>query len=142
MTIHLLRLAVGAESLESMRAWCAEDRIDWQGQAAVPTYTRRAPTRTADLLEGGCIYWVVKGVVRCRQPIIGIDAVTGQDGTAYCRLLLAPELVETAPMPKRPFQGWRYLTPEAAPADLSGGGSGGGDLPPHLLAELRSLGLA
>ncbi|QJE72187.1 DUF1489 domain-containing protein [Aerophototrophica crusticola] len=141
MTIHLLRLAVGAESLESMRAWRAEHQIDWQGRRVVPTYTKRPPNRQAELLDGGCIYWVVKGVIRCRQPFAGFDMVADTDGTSYCRMLMDPELIETAPVPKRPFQGWRYLRPEDAPPDLGQGG-GGDELPAHLLAELRELGLA
>ncbi|WP_114394216.1 DUF1489 family protein [Oleisolibacter albus] len=141
MTLHLLRLAVGADSLEAMRAWRAEHQIDWQGRPVVPTYTRRPPSRQAELLQGGCIYWVVKGFIRCRQRFIGFDTVDDSDGTSYCRMLMDPELVETDAVPKRPFQGWRYLKPEDAPADL-GEGRGGGALPEHLLAELRALGLA
>ncbi|MDG5496490.1 DUF1489 domain-containing protein [Niveispirillum sp. BGYR6] len=141
MTIHLLRLAVGADSLQSMRDWRQDHQIQWQGRPVVPTYTKRAPTRMAELLDGGCIYWVVKGFIQCRQRFIGFDEVQDVDGTAYCRMLMDPELVETLSMPKRPFQGWRYLKPEEAPADLAGG-EGGEALPEHLMAELRALGLA
>lgn len=141
MTIHLLRLAVGADSLQSMRDWRRDHQILWQGRQVVPTYTKRAPTRAAELLDGGCIYWVVKGFVQCRQPFVGFDMVRDVDGTEYCRMLMDPELIETVSMPKRPFQGWRYLKPEEAPADLAEG-QGGDHLPEHLLAELRALGLA
>lgn len=140
MTIHLLRLAVGADHLQSMRDWRRDHQILWKGQPVVPTYTRRAPTRVAELLDGGCIYWVVKGFIQCRQPFVGFDEIE-HDGTRYCRMLMAPDLVETVSMPKRPFQGWRYLKPEEAPADLGEAGQGE-PLPEHLLAELRSLGLA
>jgi len=141
MTVHLLRLAVGAENLQAMRDWRHDHQINWQGRAVVPTYTKRAPTRVTELLDGGCIYWVVKGYIQCRQRFIGFDEVQDVDGTAYCRMLMAPELIETVSMPKRPFQGWRYLKSEEAPADLAGG-AGGDALPEHLLAELRALGLA
>lgn len=141
MTVHLLRLAVGAENLQSMREWRQDHQVLWNDRPVVPTYTKRAPTRTAELLEGGCIYWVVKGFIQCRQRFVGFDMVQDVDGTSYCRMLMDPELIETVSMPKRPFQGWRYLKPEEAPADLVQGG-GGDVLPEHLLAELRSLGLA
>jgi hypothetical protein len=140
MTIHLLRLAVGADSLESMRAWREEHRIPWQGREVVPTYTKRAPTRQAELLQGGCIYWVVKGLIRCRQRFAGFDQVTDADGTLFCRMLMDPELTETAARPMRPFQGWRYFKPEDVPPDLAAAGAGEG-LPAHILAELRALGL-
>ncbi|MFC7335474.1 DUF1489 family protein [Rhodocista pekingensis] len=140
MTIHLLRLAVGADSLDSMRDWRAGNQIDWQGHRVVPTWTKRPPSRQAELLEGGCLYWVVKGFIRCRQRFVGFDLVTAPDGETHCTMLMDPELVETVAVPKRPFQGWRYLKPEDAPPDLQG--SEGDGLPPHLLAELRALGLA
>ena len=142
MPLHMLRLAVGAESLDSMRRWCAEERVDWQGRPVIRTHTKRAPTRTAELLDGGSLYWIVKGVLCCRARFVGFETVRGADGEEYCRMLLDPDLVETSPLPKRPFQGWRYLKPEDAPPDLGAAGAGDGDLPPHLLAELRALGLA
>lgn len=142
MTIHLLRLAVGAESLEAMRQWREEARIDWRGRTVVPTWTKRPPNRQAELLDGGCIYWVVKGSIRCRQRFAGFEMVTGADGESYCAMMMDPELIETRAVPKRPFQGWRYLKPEDAPPDLAVGEGSGDELPPHLLAELRELGLA
>lgn len=141
MTIHLLRLAVGADSLDSMRAWREQAQIPWQGRMVVPTWTKRAPKEQEALLDGGCIYWVVKGFIRCRQRFAGFDMVTEADGTAYCAMMMDSELVETVAVPKRPFQGWRYLKPDDAPPDLGEGG-GGEALPEHLLAELRALGLA
>ncbi|HYC05694.1 MAG TPA: DUF1489 domain-containing protein [Azospirillaceae bacterium] len=139
MPLHMLRLAVGAESLDSMRRWCAEEGEIWRGQRVIGTHTKRMPTRTEELLDGGSLYWIVKGVLCVRAPFVGFETVRyGED--EYCRMLLSTELVETVPQPKRPFQGWRYLRPEDAPADLGAGG-GGDELPPHLAAELRSLGI-
>lgn len=142
MPIHMLRLAVGAPDLADMREWRTHNQITWQGRQVVPTYTRRAPTRTAELLDGGSLYWIVKGVLCCRQRFIGFDQVATPEGESYCRMLMDPELVETVPLPRRPFQGWRYLKPEDAPADLADAHQDGDALPPHLLAELRDLGLA
>ncbi|MBB6253827.1 DUF1489 family protein [Nitrospirillum iridis] len=142
MPLHMLRLAVGAPDLADMRDWRNRNQMDWHGHRVVPTYTRRMPTRTAELLDGGSLYWVVKGVLCCRARFVGFDLMRSAEGDEVCRMLLDTELVETVPEPKRPFQGWRYLKPEDAPPDLDQAGGGGQDLPPHILAELRQLGLA
>jgi hypothetical protein len=144
MTLHLLRLAVGADSLDSMRAWRRDHVIEWQGKQVVPTYTKRAPTRASALLDGGCIYWVVKGFILCRQPFLGFDDIRDEQGALWRRMLMAPDLIETVPTPRRPFQGWRYLTAEAAPPDLDAVAPAQGSrtsLPAALRAELRALGL-
>jgi len=48
--------------------------------------------------------------------------------------------VRTEWQPRRAFQGWRYLKPEDAPADVRSG-SGAEALPPKLRRELADLGL-
>jgi hypothetical protein len=93
------------------------------------------------LLPDGSLYWVVKGVVRCRQRLLGFETVADDDGDSYCRFYVEPALVETRPRPLRPFQGWRYLKPQDAPPDLASGDATGDALPDHLMAELRDLGL-
>ena len=70
-------------------------------------------------MEGqGSIYWVISGVVRCRQPILRLAAATDDEGRACCDIIMAPDLIRVTPRPKRPFQGWRYLEPKDAPPDL------------------------
>lgn len=138
MTLHLIKLSVGSDSVESLARWQAERRRAngrlWHG-------TRMMPRRGAALLDGGSIYWVIRGLVQARQRLLGLERVPDADGRAYTRLLLAPELVRVAPRAQRPFQGWRYLAPEDAPPDLGAAGEGGDDLPAALLAELRQLGI-
>jgi hypothetical protein len=53
--------------------------------------------------------------------------------------MLDREIVLTRSQPRRAFQGWRYLVPADAPADLAAGDVAG--LPPEMRAELAELGL-
>jgi hypothetical protein len=84
---------------------------------------------------------VIKGLVLCRQRIIRLDKVEGADGILRCGLILDPEVIRTAPLPKRPFQGWRYLDPKDAPPDLQAGREAEPDLPRSLLSALSEIGL-
>lgn len=132
MVLHLVKLAVGAESVEGLAAW-------QKSRSTLAHVTRMMPARREELLAGGSLYWVVKGEIRVRQKLLDIEAITDKEGTKRCRLLLDRTLVATAPRPRRPFQGWRYLPASDAPPDLTG--RGGSDLPESLRAELASLGL-
>jgi hypothetical protein len=133
MPLHLIKLCVGADSIEELRAWRA-DRARRGIPPIVPT--RQTPKRAAELLEGGSLYWVIKGVISVRQPILSI--VTLDSGQQPCRIDLAPELILTVPQPRRPFQGWRYLTAADAPPDLANGGDA--DMPVELAKQLREIG--
>jgi hypothetical protein len=100
--------------------------------------TRQTPKRLDDLLDGGSLYWVFKGAILCRQGILAVDTV-GEGAERWCEIDLDPVLVRTAAAPRRPFQGWRYLSQEEAPADLSSGDASG-QIPPDLAGRLRELG--
>lgn len=144
MAVHLLKLCVGAESVEDLLDWQAQ-RIAQavaRGQPAVPVHvTRMWPKRETELLDGGSIYWVFKGLVLARQRIVGLDRRTGEDGVVRCAISLDREAVRVRPVPRRPFQGWRYLSPEEAPRDCELDGSGEEPLPPRLVAELAAFGV-
>ena len=143
MALHLIKLCVGADSVEDLEAWIAH-RLDLRRAANEPSHhvhvTRMQPKRADELLSGGSLYWVIKGNVQARQKLVGIEPFTDNEGIGRCRLVLDPELVRTRWQPKRPFQGWRYLKDEDKPADL-GDDDGIEDLPPDLRGELASLGL-
>ncbi|WP_323771679.1 DUF1489 domain-containing protein [Antarctobacter sp.] len=139
-TTHLLKLSAGTESVESL--------IDWQGTRrahgpdGLPRHiTRMWPRREAEVLNGGSIYWVIKGLIQCRQRILRFDPVTGQDGIARCALILDPELIRTAAAPKRAFQGWRYLARADAPPDLPKARAEEEPLPPELAGALAQIGV-
>lgn len=139
MALHLIKVCVGVESISHLAA-LQKARRGPRGKAS-PHITRHMPKRAAEILDGGSMYWIVKGLVLVRQRIVGIDQVPSEDGLR-CRLLLDKELVPTDPQPRRPHQGWRYLKPVDAPADLGAGGAGDvAAMPPEMLNELRRLGL-
>lgn len=149
MTLHLVKLSVGTDSVAHLRTLQAHRR---GAAASVIHVTRHAPKRAAALLDGGSLYWVIRGVIRVRQRLVAIEAETGpddvRDGEAPqrrgCRLVLDPDLVLTLPRAQRAFQGWRYLRAEDAPDDAPKGRGSDDDtaeLPAAMAAELTRLGL-
>ncbi len=138
--IHLIKLSVGTASVDDLMTWQAQKQAQ-TGDGLPRHVTRMWPRRESALLNGGSIYWVIKGVVQARQRILRLDEVTRQDGIRRCAIVLAPEVIRTAPVLKRPFQGWRYLEPGDAPPDLASGRVGDDDLPPELSAKLAEIGV-
>jgi hypothetical protein len=141
MALHMIKLCVGIDDPGQLARVQAARAFLHDGRTIVPGWTRRAPVRTQELLEGGSLYWVIKGQIRCRQRFVGFQTDKDDEGVAFCRMLLDPDLVATLPVGRRPFQGWRYLQPGDAPPDLDATGAGAADMPPALAAELRTLGL-
>jgi len=138
--LHLIKLSVGSDSVDSMIQWQASARA--KGPDGLPRHiTRMWPKREADLFDGGSIYWVVQGLVQCRQRLLRFDEVIGNDGIRRCGFVLEPEVIRTSPAPKRPFQGWRYLKPEDAPADLPAHRQDEDNLPADLSAALADIGV-
>jgi hypothetical protein len=137
VTVHLIKLCVGVSDIEELAEW--QDRRRKQS-ARVYHVTRMMPTRASELIDGGSIYWVIRGAVLVRQRIEAIERFTDEEGIGRCKLVFDPELVPVRPVPRRAFQGWRYLEPADAPADLPQRLSGD-ELPPKLRAELAALGL-
>jgi hypothetical protein len=138
MTLHLLKLAFGCADVAALRAAQAERRTIRGGRPAVLGFTRRMPARRESVLDGGSLYWIVRGSIAVRQPVLDLVAAEEEGGRTFCRLVLDPALVALRPRPHRAIQGWRYLEPRDAPPDA---GPGESDLPDALQAELRSLGL-
>lgn len=138
--INLLKLCVGADSVEDLLDWQSSQRPHWpEGQAI--HVTRMWPKREAELLDGGSLYWVIKGVILCRQPILNLKEVTLGDGIPRCALILDQRVIRTEAAPRRPFQGWRYLDPKEAPRDLPRGRAKDDPLPPALAQALAEIGL-
>lgn len=144
MALHLLKLCVGAETVEDLENWIGRRlaAAKARGDAAEQMHTTRmAPKRAEELVAGGSLYWVIKGNVQVRQRLVDVRPFTDPEGISRCNLVLEPALHRTRWQPRRPFQGWRYLKPEDAPADLSEADAGILELPPHLQRELAELGL-
>ena len=134
MPIHMLKLCVGCDSVEALLA----SRRD-QDDPSRPWImrTRQTPKRAAEMIDGGSLYRVFKGVILCRQTVIAVNTV-GEGPNARCEVSLHPEPVRVAPTPRRAFQGWRYLHPCEAPPDLDG--EAFGDIPQDLARQLREAG--
>ena len=135
MALHLLKLAVGIEDLDHLRSVRAARSAERGGSWV---YTRNRPRRVQEILDGGSIYWIIRGHIRVRQLVSGFLSERDSNGRRYCLITVDPRLVPTVSRPWRPFQGWRYLSPGDAPSDLGDRGEPPSD---QLLAELRSLGL-
>ena len=129
MSLNLIKLCVGVSDVE----WL--DRRARSGKPLI-VHTRMTPKRAAEIEDGGSLYWVVKGVVMCRQPVIDITT-RGEGRSSRCEITLEPRVIRTAPLARRPFQGWRYFDKDVPP-DLSIAEAV--DLPADLAKELRELG--
>lgn len=139
MTVHLIKLAVGIDSIAHLRRVQAA-RLSDSGR--LHHRTRSVPRRADELLAGGSLYWVIRGVILVRQRLVGVE--TAEKPGGGCSLLLDPHLAPTVARAQRPFQGWRYLRPEDAPADAPEsvtGDEADEALPPAMVAELTRLGL-
>ncbi len=133
MTLHLIKLCVGVDSVDELREWRAE-RKKRGITPVVPT--RQTPKRAGELMDGGSLYWVIKGMILVRSPILAVRTL--DSGPQPCRIDLGEELILTLPQPRRAFQGWRYLDPKDAPGDLPTGAQA--DAPPELAKKLREIG--
>jgi hypothetical protein len=138
--LHLLKLCVGAECVEDLTAWQAS-RAAKSGSTNPVHVTRMWPRRADELLNGGSLYWVFKGLVLARQPVVALEPRQGEDGITRCAIVLDPNVVLTEAQPRRPFQGWRYLKTQDAPRDLDCHTEGTIALPPTLQAALSELGV-
>jgi hypothetical protein len=138
VTLHLIKLAVGIDDVAHLRKMQKERRRE---RGRYVFYTRHMPRRREEILDGGSIYWVIRGYVRVRERILGFIPVVEDDGERYTLVRYDPKFVETVWQPKRPFQGWRYLAPKDAPTDRPAHAASEDRLPEALAEELRSLGL-
>jgi len=144
MALHIIKLCVGADSIDDLRDWVSRKASTAIAAGLEPHsfhVTRMVPKRGDELLDGGSLYWVIKGQVQARQRLTGIKTFTDADGIGRCKLILGPEVIETAYQPRRAFQGWRYLQASEAPRDLSALGAGTAEMPLELRRELAELGL-
>ena len=138
--LNILKLCVGAESVEDLTDWHRAHAHVW-AKGTTEHVTRMWPKRQDELLDGGSLYWVIKGAIQARQRILGLAERRGGDGIARCALVLDAEVIRTEAAPRRPFQGWRYLITEESPRDLPKGRALDGTLPPALAQALAEIGL-
>lgn len=138
--LHIVKLSVGTDDIADLAAWQATPRA--QSTDGLPRHvTRMWPRREAEVLAGGSVFWVIKGVITCRQRIRRLDPYDGADGIRRCAIVLDPAFVRVEATPKRAFQGWRYLTEADAPRDLPDGRQSEEALPPDLSKALADIGV-
>ncbi len=144
MPLHLIKLCVGAESIKDHEDW-VKLRLAQKKAAGEPVEqthrTRMVPKRVDELLDGGSLYWVIKGQVAARQEILDIRPFTDGEGISRCHIVLKNKVIPVMPRPQRPFQGWRYLPDHEVPEDLKAGAGQVAEMPETLRRELRELGL-
>ena len=144
MTLHLIKLCVGAESIADLEEWIDERMAERRrrGERADHAHvTRMVPKRADELVDGGSLYWVIKGLISARQRLLEIEPFVDADGVGRCRLWLEPKVVPVAPRPMRAFQGWRYFVANDAPPDLAAAAKGAAAMPEDLRRALGELGL-
>jgi len=154
MVVHLVKLCVGVESIDELAQWFASDeckkarkRKGLKNPNEHAHWTRMKPKRAEEVLDGGSLYWVIRGRICLRHRILRLDDVKDKEGKAYCAIVYDPTMTLTETRPRRAFQGWRYLEDEDAPPDLADqrgamrAAKAEADLPAKMVAELKSLGL-
>jgi len=144
MTLHLIKLCVGCDSITDLEVWIEENRTHHRrlGRDYEQTHTTRmVPKRLEELLQGGSLFWVIRGHVACRQALLDIRPFTDADGIGRCRLVLEPKVIPVEPRPYRPFQGWRYLSIKDAPRDIDARAGDLAAMPEGMRRELADLGL-
>jgi hypothetical protein len=137
MPLNLVKLCVGVTEIEELESWVRDCRA---GRDSLDHVTRMFPKRKDEILPGGSLYWVIRGMVLCRQPIVALEQVTGPDGIERCRISFKPQIIPVRPVPKRPFQGWRYLEEADSPPDLAKSARVEG-MPEKMRRDLAELGL-
>lgn len=140
MAVNILKLCVGADSVEDLLQWQAQHLGHWPAGRA-EHITRMWPKRAEEVLDGGSLYWVIKGQVLARQRILALEPRQGADGIARCALVLDAQVIRTEAAARRPFQGWRYLAAEESPRDLPKGRALETALPASLAQALAEIGL-
>jgi hypothetical protein len=144
MSLHLIKLCVGCDSVKDLQDWIREKLRDRRKRGLPREHvhtTRMVPKRADELLDGGSLYWVIRGEVMCRQRFVDVVPFVDRAGVGRCRLVLEPKLTLVQPRPWRAFQGWRYLAAKDAPRDLDRAAPGARNMPETLRRELRELGL-
>ncbi len=144
VTVHIIKLCVGISEPDELAAWQKKRWNDAKKAGRKPEcrhITRNMPKRAEEIIDGGSLYWVIKGQIMCRERILAITPFTDKDGIHRCKLVLDPKCVPVEPRPRQAFQGWRYLEDKEAPRDLSKSAPGAAAMPEAMRRELRELGL-
>ena len=140
MTVHLVKMAVGVSSVEHLQNMQEKCLADNNG--ILRHFTRNKPKRFHELLDGGSIFWIIKGYIRVKQRICGFDEIFDRTKKRRCIISLDPKLVRVEMLAHKPIQGWRYMEDNFAPAAINSEYDACIDgFPDTMVNELKSLGL-
>lgn len=142
MPLHIIKLCVGCDSLTELANWQKQRLKEKRAKGQKPELvhvTRMTPKRTEEILDGGSLYWVIKGQIAARQKLLAFREVK-KNGVPHCGLVYDKELVPVVARPRRAFQGWRYLEDKDTPPDIART-KGANGMPESLQRELAALGL-
>ncbi len=142
MTVHLIKLCVGVETPRELAEWQDRHLKRLARAGKTPEHCHRTlqtPRRGEEILDGGSLYWVIKGFVLVRQRVLDLRDDVKDDGARCCGIVLDTELVPTRPQPRRAFQGWRYLEAVDAPPDGKNLDDKTDAMPRAMREELRAL---
>ncbi len=142
--MNLIKLCVGASSIEDLENW-QQARLAAlvlaRQDAVIMHITRQAPKKLEGLAQPASLYWIIRGLVCCRQTILELRPMVDEQGVRRCGLCLAPQIIRVQPQPRRPFQGWRYLDVSDAPPDLDACQTQQEPLPTKISQHFQDLGL-
>lgn len=144
--VNLIRPCVGISSPRMLfdHQIASNLQKDANGNDIAYFTTRNTPKRAEELLNGGSVYWIIKGKIAMRQKIVNIETHLDETNRKYCVISKSPQIIITAPHPYRAMQGWRYLEAEKTPKDLhvfDPDNLSDNDIDPQMAAELSQLGL-
>lgn len=139
MSIHMIKLAVGAESLADFADYAYSHAVDYHGEKVNPVWTRHKPKRADELVRKGYIYRVIKNRIVCKQKILGFEPFEHPVKGKMNMIMTGFPIIKTAAQMHRPFQGWRYFEPAKTPKDIGPyNPDDEGEAPPADLAEALS----
>lgn len=142
MTLHIIKLSVGSESLDGLVLWqkqCLKEKKAKGQKPELIHVTRMTPKRAEEVLNGGYIYWVIKGYIVGKQKLLELRPMK-KDGVPHCGLVYDKKMLPVRMTPRKAFQGWRYLDPKDAPPERKQGDNID-EMPVKMRKELADLGL-
>ena len=140
-TVHLLKPALGISDVSEFQGRMSLRLNPYEGRMLYTVWTTRKPKQMDELMNGGSVYWIVKKAIQCRQDILGWEEFEGENGKPYYNIYCEPQLIRTVAVERRPFQGWRYLQLDQAPADIGAVTIGDEPPPEEMVGDLRAAGL-
>lgn len=168
MALHLIKMAAGISSLQELEDrqnyLLSKGRRNGTQQQELIHVTRFTPKRADEILQPttpstpklssqdersviedpmskvpGSLYWVFQKRIQARQKISEFREMPSEEGITKCGIVLEGPLVPVQMMPKKAFQGWRYLLPSDAPVDSLSGAKLNEEISPAMQADLIEL---